>query len=113
MTTRLETLAAAVEAALGDKGATLTVALGEVTVVVPAGELEASMRLLRDRPELRFEQLLDVCGVDYSTYGDGLWDGRRYAAVYHLLSLSNNVRIRVRAFAPDDAFPVLSSMIDV
>jgi NADH-quinone oxidoreductase subunit C len=113
MTTRLETLTAAVEAALGDKGATVTVALGEVTVVVPAAELETSMRLLRDRPELRFEALLDVCGVDYSTYGEGAWDGRRFAAVYHLLSLANNWRLRVRTFAPDDGFPLVASVVDV
>ena len=113
MATRLETLAAAVEAALGDKGATVSTALAEVTVVVPAGELDASMRLLRDRAELRFESLLDVCGVDYSTYGDGAWEGRRYAAVYHLLSLANNWRIRVRTFAQDDDFPLVSSVVDI
>jgi NADH-quinone oxidoreductase subunit C len=71
------------------------------------------MQELRDRPELRFEMLIDVCGVDYSAYGDGAWDGARFAAVYHLLSLAHNWRLRVRAFARDDSFPVLPSVIDV
>ena len=72
------------------------------------------MRLLRDRPELRFESLIDLCGVDYSTYGgDGRRTDPRFAVVYHLLSLANNWRLRVRVFAPDDDFPVLPSLIDV
>ena len=70
------------------------------------------MRLLRDRPELRFESLIDLCGVDYSTYGGGR-DGPRFAVVYHLLSLANNWRLRVRTFAADDEFPVLPSLIDI
>ncbi len=57
--------------------------------------------------------LIDACGVDYSTYGDGAWSGARFAVVYHLLSLSNNQRLRVRAFATDDDFPILPSMVDV
>ncbi len=71
------------------------------------------MRELRDRPELRFEMLIDVCGVDYSTYGEGAWEGPRFAAVYHLLSLAHNRRLRVRTFAADDGFPVLPSMVDL
>jgi NADH-quinone oxidoreductase subunit C len=113
MTARTETLAAAVDAVLGDKSQGVVAALGEVTVTVPAGELEVAMRLLRDRPELRFETMIDACGVDYSAYGDGAWEGRRYAVVYHLLSLANNWRIRVRTFAPDDDFPLVSSVIDI
>ena len=113
MATKIETLAAAVAAALGDAAKSVTVALGEVTVVLPAEGLAAVMRTLRDRPELRFEMLLDVCGVDYSTYGDGAWEGPRFAAVYHLLSLAHNWRLRVRVFAPEDDFPVVPSVIDV
>jgi NADH-quinone oxidoreductase subunit C len=113
MATRIETLAAALPAVLGDKLANVTVALGEVTVVVPAAHLDSAMRLIRDRPELRFEMLLDICGVDYSTYGNRAHEGPRFAAVYHLLSLANNWRLRVRAFVPDEAFPVIASVVDI
>jgi NADH-quinone oxidoreductase subunit C len=109
---RLETLGAALTAALGDKLTSTTTALGELTVVVRPQDLVAVAKTLRDAPELRFEQLLDVCGVDYSAYG-GVWDGQRYAAVYHLLSLRHNWRVRLRTFAADDDFPVLDSVIDV
>ncbi len=108
-----EALAAALQAALGENLKTVTVALGEVTAVVAADRLVDTMRALRDRPELRFETLIDVSGVDYSAYGNGAHDGPRYAAVYHLLSLANNWRLRVRAFAADDDFPVVPSVIDV
>ena len=112
MTTRTETLVAALQAALGDKVAGVTLALGEVTAVVPAGELAAAMRVLRDRPGLRFETLIDACGVDYSAYGNAR-EGLRFAVVYHLLSLANNVRLRVRTFATDDEFPVVPTVIDI
>jgi len=91
----------------------VTVALGEATAVVPVQRLGQAMRTLRDRPELRFESLIDACGVDYSTYGEGAWDGLRFAVVYHLLSLSHNQRLRVRVFAEDDDFPVVPSVVDV
>jgi NADH-quinone oxidoreductase subunit C len=113
MATRTETLAAALAAAFDPPLTSVTVALGEVTVVVAAPRLADVMRALRDRPEFRFESLIDACGVDYSTYGDGAWDGGRFAAVYHLLSLSHNHRLRVRAFAADDDFPILPSVVDV
>jgi len=90
-----------------------TVALDEVTVVVGADRYLDAMRTLRDRPELRFEMLIDLCGVDYSSYGGGAWDGPRFGVVCHLLSLSNNWRLRVRTFAPDDDFPVVPSLVDV
>jgi NADH-quinone oxidoreductase subunit C len=85
MATKLETLATALQAAFGDALKSATTDRGEITVVVPAEALVATMRDLRDRPELRFESLIDVCGLDYSAYGDGAWEGPRYAAVYHLL----------------------------
>ncbi len=107
-----DALAAALPEALGDAMQGVTVALGQVTVVVPHDRLLAALRTLRDRPELRFEILVDLCGVDYSTYG-GAYDGKRFAVVYHLLSLANNHRVRVRCFAPDDAFPVVPSAVDV
>ena len=113
MATRTETLAASLQSALGETAKGVTVDRGEVTVVVPAAGLCALMRTLRDRPELRFEMLIDICGVDYSAYGDGAWEGPRFAAVYHLLSLAQNWRLRVRVFAPDDDFPVVPSVIDV
>ena len=113
MASKTEELAAALHAGLGDLLTGVTVALGEVTAVVPAVHLSEAMRALRDRPELRFESLIDACGVDYSTYGDGAWTGARFAVVYHLLSLSHNHRLRVRAFAADDDFPILPSVVDV
>jgi len=113
MATRIETLVAALPAVLGDTLASVVVANGEVSIVVGAADLDPAMRLLRDRPELRFEMLVDLCGVDYSTYGDGAHEGPRFAVVYHLLSLANNWRVRVRVFVPDDAFPVIGSVIDI
>ena len=110
--TRVETLAAALQAAFPE-GIQVTIALGEVTAVVAHDRLLDTMRALRDRPELAFATLLDLCGVDYSAYGNGAYEGPRYAAVYHLLSLAHNVRLRVRAFAPSDDFPVLPSVIDI
>jgi NADH-quinone oxidoreductase subunit C len=90
-----------------------TTAFDEVTVVVGADRHLDVMRTLRDRPELRFEMLIDLCGVDYSSYGGGAWDGPRFGVVCHLLSLSNNWRLRVRTFAPDDEFPVVPSLVDI
>ena len=113
MTTKLETLEAALRNALGDHIQSLTIALGEVTVVVKAGDYLSAMRVLRDHNDLRFEQLVDLCGVDYSTYGDGIWTGARFAAVSHLLSITHNWRIRVRVFAPDEELPVLPSVMDI
>ena len=110
---RLDTLAAALTAALGERMRSLTTALDEVTVVVAADAYHDALRILRDRPELGFETLIDLCGVDYRTYADGAWEGPRFAVVSHLLSLSNNWRVRVRTFAPDDDFPVVDSAIDV
>ena len=110
---KIEALVAALPEALGDKLGSVTTALGEVTAVVRADDLLATMRVLRDLPTLRFEEMVDLCGVDYSTYGGGNYSGPRFAVVYHLLSLANNWRLRVRAFAPDDDFPVLQSLVDV
>ena len=113
MTTKLELLEAALRNALGDQLQNLTVALGEVTVVVKAADYLSAMRVLRDHADLRFDELIDLCGVDYSTYGDGIWEGPRFAAVTHLLSIAHNWRLRVRVFAPDDEMPVVASVIDI
>lgn len=113
MATKLETLEAALRNALGDHIQSLTVALGEVTVIVKSTDYLSVMRVLRDHADLRFEELIDLCGVDYSTYGDGVWEGARFAVVSHLLSIAHNWRLRVRVFAADDELPVVASLTDV
>jgi NADH-quinone oxidoreductase subunit C len=113
MTTRPDDLAQALQALPGAVFSAVSVALGEVTVLVPPERLLEAMRTLRDRPELHFEALIDLCGIDYSRYGDGAHEGGRFAVVYHLLSLANNCRLRVRCFAKDDDFPALPSVVDV
>jgi len=113
MATKTDALAAALAAVPGDALKDVTIALGEVTAVVPHDLLRDALRALRDRPELRFEILADLCGVDYSTYGGEGPDGPRFAVVYHLLSLAHNWRLRVRCFAPDDEFPVVGSVCDI
>ena len=113
MTTKTERLEAALRNALGAAIQSLTVALDEVTVVVKAADYLATMRQLRDHAELSFEELIDLCGVDYSAYGDGVWEGPRFAVVSHLLSITHNWRIRVRVFAPDDDMPLVASVTDV
>ena len=111
MASRLETLAQNLQAQFGERLLSVKTALAEVTIEVAATDYGAIMRDLRDRPEFQFDELIDLCGVDYSAYGDGRWDGKRYAAVTHLLSVPNNLRLRVRTFAEDEAFPVLESMV--
>ena len=91
----------------------IVVALDEVTVVVSAADYLQAMQTLRDAPECRFEQLVDLCGVDYSTYGEVGTDGARFAAVSHLLSVSLNQRVRVRVFCPDDDMPMVASVADL
>jgi NADH-quinone oxidoreductase subunit C len=113
MATRSAALVAALQSACGDKLAQVTVALDEVTILVKPGELLATARTLRDAPELGFGQLTDLCGVDFRDYGGGGLTGPRFAVVYHLLSLTHNWRVRMRAFAADDEFPVVDSVIDV
>ena len=116
MTSRAETLTAALQSALGGKIVDITEALGEVTLVIKASGLLEVMTALRDRPELHFEQLIDLCGVDYGAYGDGAASSdqqARFAVVFHLLSIAHNRRLRVRVFASDDEMPVVDSVIGV
>ena len=121
MTPRTAVLVETVKAALGGRIVDIAAALGEVTLTIKAVDLIGAMTLLRDRPGLRFEQLIDVCGVDYGSFGKAAWDGEpsesgarpRFAIVYHLLSLANNWRLRVRAFADDDEMPVIESIINI
>jgi len=112
MTTKIEALELALKNALGE-GAAITVALGEVTVVVKAGEYLTAMQKLRDDPALRFQELVDLCGVDYSSYGEGTWDGLRFAVVTHLLSIEHNWRVRVRVFCPEDDMPLVQSVTGI
>ena len=113
MTTKLETLEAAIRNVLGDRIESMMVALGEVTVVVKYSAYLEAMQLLRDDASLRFEQFIDLCGVDYQGYGDGVWEGSRFAAVTHLLSIKHNWRVRVRVFAQDDELPLIPSITGV
>ena len=113
MTARTESLAARVNELLGECVIGIVDALGEVTVTLKAEGMVESMLVLRDAPDLMFEQVIDVCGLDYKTYGDGRWDGARYAVVYHLLSVSKNRRLRVRVFALDDDMPMVDTVVGV
>ena len=109
----IEAVRDAIAAALGDKAKRIDLKLGEVTVIVSAQDYLEAARILRDHPSCRFEQLLDVCGVDYAEYRMGDWDGPRYAGVSHLLSVSLNQRVRLRVFCPDDDLPEVDSLTHV
>jgi NADH-quinone oxidoreductase subunit C len=110
MTAKLDSLQAALEAALGDAIKSLVRERGEITLTVTAGRYAAAMQTLRDHPTLKFEQLMDLCGLDYSDWKNRPWDGPRYAVVSHLLSITHNHRLRVRVFAPDDDLPSVASV---
>jgi NADH-quinone oxidoreductase subunit C len=113
MTTKLENLESAVKGVIGERLVQSHLALGELTVVVSAKDYLQVMFDLRDSAATCFEQLIDLCGVDYSTYGDGLWQGKRFAVVSHLTSVKHNWRLRVRVFAEDDEFPIVASLVNV
>jgi NADH-quinone oxidoreductase subunit C len=113
MSDRLAQLAANLEKVLGKRAQSIEIALGEVTLVVNADTYFESAMLLRDNPFLAFEQLIDLCGVDYQDFRDGAWGGQRFGVVSHLLSLAHNWRLRVRVFAPDDNYPLLASITPV
>ncbi len=113
MSAKLETLSQNLQKHFGDKLKSLKLALGELTIEVAAADYLAVMTVLRDEPELGFEEIIDLCGVDYSTYGDRAWEGKRFAVVSHLLSIAHNWRLRVRVFAEDDEFPTVDSVTGV
>ena len=113
MSAKLELLSLNLQKHLGDQIASLHSALGEITIDLGVSDYLAAMTVLRDEPELRFEELMDLCGVDYSTYGNEEWSGKRFAAVSHLVSISNNWRLRVRCFAEDDDFPSIPSLVAI
>jgi len=111
--THLDSLVENLRAALGDRLVSVDVALGEVTAVVQASGYRQACLVLRDDPRLRFEQCIDLCGLDYLTYGEGAWEGARFAVVLHLLSVTHNWRVRLRSFCPDDELPIIASVVDV
>ena len=129
MATDLNLLSTAIKEVFGRQVVSLENKLGELTLMVRAQDMQAVLTRLRDDSKFGFEQLTDLCGLDYSTYGSDICEGgaylsadavapcadrpSRFAVVYHLLSLSNNVRLRVRVFADDDAMPILPSVIEI
>jgi NADH-quinone oxidoreductase subunit C len=113
MSDRLNQLQSHVERALGGRVQSITLALNELTVVLRADTYLESALILRDDPALGFEQLVDLCGIDYQDYLDGSYSGPRFAVVTHLLSVKHNLRLRLRVFAPDDSYPVVSSLTSV
>jgi NADH-quinone oxidoreductase subunit C len=108
-----EALQTQITETLGTKAKSVTVALGEVTVVVPAADYLEAARLLRDAPGCRFEQLIDLCGMDYSDYREGEWEGERFCVVSHLLSVSLNQRVRLKVFVPNEDLPVVDSLTGI
>ena len=109
---RLDTLQAALGTVLGERIA-LVRDREELTATVPAADYHDVALALRDHVDLKFEQLIDLCGVDYSSYKDVAWDGRRYCVVSHLLSVSRNWRLRLKVFCADDDVPVIATLTDV
>ncbi|HMQ71447.1 MAG TPA: NADH-quinone oxidoreductase subunit C [Rubrivivax sp.] len=113
MTTKLDQLESALQSALGDAAREIVRDRGEITVTVgPARYLDA-MRTLHDHAALRFQQLTDLCGIDYAQWKNRTWDGPRFAVVVHLLSVAHNHRVRVRVFAPDDELPMVASVTPI
>jgi NADH-quinone oxidoreductase subunit C len=113
MTTSLDTLQAALEAADGARIKTLVRDRGELTLTVAAPDYLDLCKLLHDDPALHFEQLTDLAGIDYSAWRDGEYDGLRFAVVLHLLSYKHNWRLRLKVFAPDDELPLVASVTPI
>lgn len=113
MTTRLIQLEETLRAHLGKRMCSCVCLLGEVTLVVDSSDYRDVMQMLKEMPALAFEELIDLCGIDYAEYGHGSHEGPRYAVVVHLLSLTHNRRLRVRVFAPDENLPLLPTVTDI
>jgi NADH-quinone oxidoreductase subunit C len=113
MSDKLLALQSAIVAEIGSRAVSLVADRGELTLSVAPADYLAVATALRDAPGLRFEQLIDLCGVDYSTFRNEPWEGRRYGVVTHLLSVSKNWRLRLKVFADDDDLPVVASLIGV
>ncbi|MBC8520261.1 MAG: NADH-quinone oxidoreductase subunit C [Gammaproteobacteria bacterium] len=111
-----DTLQERIEERFEDMELSFSDELGELTVEVSASDYLAFCGALQERAHFQLDQLIDLCGVDYSEYGKEageVWTGRRYAVVLHLLSTRLNERLRVRVFAEDDEFPIVPSVIDI
>jgi NADH-quinone oxidoreductase subunit C len=113
MSAKLDSLQAALEAALGPKISKLVRDRGELAVTVKAADYHAAALQLRDDPTLGFEQMVDLCGMDLSSWKDRPWDGPRYVVVCQLLSVTWNWRVRLKVFAPDDDVPLVASVTDI
>jgi len=113
MTQKLDTLQAALQARFGEQIKSLKRELGEITITVDAADYLGVMAALRDDGRLQFEQMIDLCGVDYSEYKNQPWDGLRFCVVVHLLSVARNWRLRVKVFCPDDELPAVASITDL
>ncbi len=113
MTQKLDILEAALQATLGDTIVSLVRDRGEITITVPAASYLQTALTLRDHPELSFEQLIDLCGVDYAEYRDEVREGPRYCIVSHLLSITKNWRVRLKVFAGDDDMPAVASINEI
>ena len=113
MTQRLDNLQAALQAALGDRIKNFKLERGEITLTVAASDYLPVATTLRDDATLKFEQLIDLCGIDFSTWKDRPWDGPRYCVVTHFLSVSLNWRVRLKVFAPNDDVPVVASLTEL
>lgn len=113
MTTKLQQLSENLQAQLGAKITKQAVALGEVTIECSSDDYLTVCQILRENSNFKFEQLIDLCGLDYQEYGEGGYHGLRYAVVCHFLSVSLNQRLRLRVFAKDEDFPVLPTLVDL
>jgi len=113
MSIQLDTLKTALEAVLGEQIQSLKSEFGEITLTVKADHYLTVATTLRDHPELHFEQLIDLCGLDYSDYGNGRYEGLRYAVSSHLLSVAKNWRVRLKVFCPDDELPLVAALTPV
>lgn len=117
-TTQHEVLAAALRSSLEIKLINLHVSQNELTIVINAEDVLDVSKILRDNSMLMFDTLIDLCGIDYLTYGDDLsvkhdLKNRRFAVIYHLLSVERNQRLRVRVLAENNEFPVVQSVIEI
>ncbi|NMG27481.1 NADH-quinone oxidoreductase subunit C [Aromatoleum evansii] len=113
MSPKLERLSQVLQEVLGDKLRSIVVDRGEVTIDVAPENYLGVAQCLRDHADLCFEELVDVSGLDYSTYGNGAWSGKRFAIAVHLLSVAKNWRLRLKVFADNDDFPVLESVVGI
>ena len=113
MSARLEQLKQDLASELGERIVSVEAALGELTLTIRAADCLSVAERLRDSAALRFEQLIDLCGIDYLNHGNGTWTGARFAVVAHLLSISHNWRLRVRIFLEDEGFPTIDSLTGI